>query len=321
MNYQYQERSRRHKRSSLAGNLVKVFSFVIIVSLLFMTSLFLLKSLQAQSPTRIQGKIISPIVEEETEEAVDNTALTEVVRNSLENTSGRYGVAIKNFQTGEEYYQDEHLVFEAASLYKLWVMLTVFDQMKAGKFDEATAMKSDVEELNKRFNIASEAAELKEGEVGMTVGDAMNRMITVSHNYAALLLSAKVRLSNVNTQLIKHNLSESTLNPPKTTAYDTLKFYELLYNNDLIDKEYSEEMLDLLTRQQLNDRIPKYLPENVTVAHKTGELDGFKHDAGIVFSPKGDYIIVILSRSEDPKGAAEREAILSRDVYNYFQRK
>lgn len=321
MIYQYQERSRRHRRSSFFGKLVKVFSFFFIVTALFMTSLFLLKSLQAQAPTKVQGELVSPIADEPIKEAVNNEALAAVVKKSLEGTSGRYAVAVKNLETGEEYYQNENLIYEAASLYKLWIMLTTFDQIKAEKFDEASVMKSDVEELNKRFDIASEAAELKEGEVEMTVGDALNRMITISHNYAALLLSAKVRLSNVNEQLLKYNLSESTLNPPKTTAYDMLKFYELLYNNELIDSEYSGKMIDLLAGQQLNDRVPKYLPEGITIAHKTGEIDGFKHDAGIVYTDKGDYIIVILSRSDDPRGAAEREAILSREVYNYFQSK
>ena len=319
MIYQYQRRSRRYRRSSLFSSLVKIFSFFLIVAGLFMTSIFLIKSLKAQTPTKIQGKVVSPIGAEKPKEKIGSEALGAVVQQSLEGTTGKYAVAIKNLRTGEEYYQNEHLVYEAASLYKLWIMLTTFDQIKAGKFDENTNLKSDVVELNKKFDIASEAAELKDGEVEMTVGDALEKMITISHNYAALLLSAKVKLSAVNSELVRHNLSESTLNPPKTTAYDILKYYELLYNNELIDKAYSERMVNLLANQQLNDRIPKYLPESITTAHKTGELDDFKHDAGIVYTDKGDYIIVVLSRSEDPKAAAEREAILSRDVFAYFQ--
>lgn len=321
MIYQYQERTRRHRRSSFVGSIVKIFSFFLIVAALFTTTLFLLKSLKAQSAAQVLGEIVSPIADEIAKSTVNNDALTAVVKKSLEGSTGRYAVAIKNLETGEEYYQNKHLVYEAASLYKLWIMLTTFDQISTNKFSEDEVMKSRVEELNKKFDIASEAAELKDGEVEMTVGDALNRMITASHNYAALLLSAKVRLSNVNNQLIKYNLSESTLNPPKTTAYDVMKYYELLYNGELIDEEYSRKMLNLLADQQLNDRIPKYLPQGVTIAHKTGEIGGFKHDAGIVYTPKGNYIIVILSRSEDPRGAAERQAQLSRDVYTYFQSK
>jgi beta-lactamase class A len=197
-------------------------------------------------------------------------------------------------------------------------MLTVFDQIKEGKLDYDTVMKSGVPELNKRFAIASDEAELKEGTVQMSVKEALDKMITISHNYAALLLTARVRLTTVNQELVKYKLTESKLDPPMATASDILKFYELLYNGELIDKSYSKAMLDLLLRQQLNDRIPKYLPNTVPVAHKTGEIEGFKHDAGIVYTKNGDYIIVILSRSTNPLAAAEREAVLSRDVYNYF---
>ncbi len=77
-------------------------------------------------------------------------------------------------------------------------------------------------------------------------------------------------------------------------------------------------MLEILKRQRINDRIPKYLPDDLEVAHKTGELDGFKHDAGIVYTPKGDYLFIALSKSTSPAQAAERIALLSKEVYAYF---
>ena len=47
-------------------------------------------------------------------------------------------------------------------------------------------------------------------------------------------------------------------------------------------------MLELLKAQTLNDKLPKYLPDQVIMAHKAGELDDVSHDAGIVYSPAGD---------------------------------
>jgi beta-lactamase class A len=93
---------------------------------------------------------------------------------------------------------------------------------------------------------------------------------------------------------------------------------EKLYKGEFVG---SGEMLKLLKKQQINDRIPKYLPNQTEVAHKTGELEGAKHDAGIVFSKKGDYIIVVMSQTDNETTAAEHEALFSRDVWNYFQKK
>ena len=78
-------------------------------------------------------------------------------------------------------------------------------------------------------------------------------------------------------------------------------------------------MLQLLKIQKLNNKIPRYLPKDTVVAHKTGELDPFTHDAGIVYTPNGNYIIVVLSKSDDPDLAENRIADISKNVFNYFQ--
>ena len=78
-------------------------------------------------------------------------------------------------------------------------------------------------------------------------------------------------------------------------------------------------MIELLKRQELNDRIPKNLPKSAPVAHKTGELGGAKHDAGIVFTKKGDYILILMSDTNVPQNAAEVEAKISRDIFKVHQ--
>lgn len=247
--------------------------------------------------------------------------MKKTVEKSLEGTQGTYAIYIKNLKTGEVYVQKEHEEFQSGSLYKLWVMAVVYDQIKNGKLKETDQMKQDIAYLNKKFDIASESAELTEGEIDLPVKQALTQMITISHNYAALLLSEKVGLTNVAKFLKDQGFSESKIGqPPRTTAYDIGRFYEKLYKKELVSKEYSDKMIELLKKQQINDRIPKYLPDEIEVAHKTGEIEYFKHDGGIVFTQNGDYIFVVLSKSNSPQGAAEREAQLSKDMFDYFDK-
>ncbi len=247
--------------------------------------------------------------------------MKKTVEKSLEGTQGTYGIYIKNLKTGEVYVQNEHEEFQSGSLYKLWVMAVVYDQLKSGKLKEADRMKRDIVYLNEKFDIASESAELTEGDIDLSVKQALTQMITISHNYAALLLSEKVGLTNIAKFLKDQGFSESKIGqPPRTTAHDIGMFYEKLYKKELVNKEYSDSMIELLKKQKINDRIPKYLPDEIEVAHKTGEIDYFKHDGGIVFTPNGDYIFVVLSKSNSPQGAAEREAKLSKDVFDYFDK-
>lgn len=246
--------------------------------------------------------------------------LEEVVRNSISKSDDTFGIAIRNLKTGETYSFNDDRKFTAASFYKIWVMAEVFRQVETGKIDLSDRISADVAKLNENFQIASEAAELTEGGFTYTISDALAKMISVSDNYAAMMLLQKVRLSNVKKLLQDYEFINTTVgDSPTTTPDEVAYFYELLYKNKLVDEKTSQEMMSLLLDQQLNYLLPKYLPQFVKVAHKTGQYGRFTHDGGIVFSESGDYIIVLMAETDDTKEVEERMAKLSKNVYEYFQ--
>lgn len=247
--------------------------------------------------------------------------LEKIVKPVVENETGTYAVGIKNLKTGDEYYLNENKQLETASLYKLWVMATVFQKVEQGKLSLSQTLSANVTDLNKAFGIDEEDAELKEGVISNTVEGALNKMITISDNYSAYLLAANVRFSVVSQLLAANGFTSSRIGSEAfTDVTDMVSYFEKLYNEQLVSKDASNQMLALLKQQQINDRIPKYLPEEIDVAHKTGELDGVKHDAGIVFSSKGDYIIVLMSDTDDLTHAAGVEANISKKVWDYFNK-
>ncbi len=270
--------------------------------------------------------IISPLAQTLEEagnfiKGISGKNLEEIVKKSLSGTHGSYGIVIKNLKTGEYYAQNETKAYEPASLYKLWALGATYKMIKMGKLSEDEVITRDASELNKIFGIDEADAELKEGTITMTVGDAIEQMITISHNYAALLLVSRIGNSTISAFMSEQQFRNSQLGePPKTTPSDIALFFEKIYSGAMIDGEYSKKMIEILTRQKLNDRIPKYLPNGVEVAHKTGELNGFKHDAGIILGEE-PILFIVLSESDNPAGAAERIAQLSKNVYDYFQNK
>lgn len=248
--------------------------------------------------------------------------LETIVSNTLKNDKENYGVVIKNLKTGERYYYNEHKVFDTASLYKLWVMAEAFEQIEEGNLHETDVLTGDVAELNKQFNISSESAELTDGVISWPVQNTLEQMITISDNYSALLLTQKIGLQNISSFLTRYGFFESKVgtdnSTPSTTALDTELFFEKLYNGQLISQTSSLKMLEILKKQLLNSKLPKYLPKDSIVAHKTGELDNISHDAGIIYAKKGDYIVVVLSKTKIPSNAQEKISELSKEVYNYF---
>lgn len=254
--------------------------------------------------------------------SIQNKKLEDNIEDALSGTKGTYSVVIKNMKTNDTFSQNPERKYLSASLYKLWLLAVVYDQLESGTLKKDTVLSADIASLNEKFDIASESAEQTEGKIELSVEEATEKMITISDNYSALLLSSKIGVSKMAQFLKNHGLSQSSVGTsstlPQTTAKDIALFFELLYSNKLVSVNASEEMKGLLKKQRLNDRIPKYLPKSVQVAHKTGELNGVKHDAGIVFTEKGNYLLIVLSESNDPNAAAERIAVLSQKVYEAF---
>jgi beta-lactamase class A len=300
------------RRSSFNKKVLKTFLFIFITLILFCAGTLLLVGERGLiSPSNILGETKKP-----------DSNLAEVVNNSLIGTQGIYAIYIKNLSTGEFYATREHQQFEAGSLYKLWIMATAVKQIEGGNLSEDQELSEDVVTLNRKFGIDPDYAELTGGTVDLTVGSALNQMITISHNYAALLLTDRVKLSNVAKFLQGSGFKESVVgvegDSPKTTASDIGQFLEKLYKGELGSPENTQKMLNFLKAQKLNDKLPKYLPKGTVIAHKTGEIDTLSHDGGIVFTEKGDYIIVVLSESNYPPGAEERIALISKSVFDYF---
>lgn len=115
----------------------------------------------------------------------------------------------------------------------------------------------------------------------------------------------------------------------ETTPLEAAKMLELLYRGEWVSPETSTAMLNIMKACQTNTRIPKYLPLTTPVAHKTGTLDKLNADIGIVYTPKGDYILCLFyngnlasleeyERNEQSRFSENYLAELSRDIYRAY---
>jgi len=291
----------------------------ILPLIIFMATISFLSFLNLEKSDN--SNILKPIgrfVEKNLKTDKKSEELEKIIQKELQDAEGTYAVTIKNLKTHEYYYYNEEKLFDTASLYKLWVMATIYNEIEKGNLSLDKEIGFDAQTINERLDIASESAEITEGFVGNTVEGALERMITISDNYSAHILYLTTGWGKVGNFLEKYGFKNSSTDKLQTTAFDIMSFYEKLYDGEIVSKSASDEMIEILKRQQLNDRIPKYLPENVETAHKTGELGAVKHDAGIVYSPKGDYIIVLLSETNNQTTASEIEAKISEKVWEYF---
>ncbi|MFW6013106.1 MAG: serine hydrolase [Candidatus Bipolaricaulota bacterium] len=89
----------------------------------------------------------------------------------------------------------------------------------------------------------------------------------------------------------------STANVATPRAINEL--YGRIYTNQHLSQDSCELMLDILLLQTINERIPRFLPPEIPVAHKTGTLSGIRNDSGIIYiSDDCHACVTTFTRSE-----------------------
>lgn len=234
--------------------------------------------------------------------------ISSIINTNLADANGQYAVFVKDLKTNQTIEFAANNSFTAASIYKLAVMYKTFDALEKGETTKNGVLISSTKSGN--------------SPASHTIEEALRLMITISDNDSALALAEKFGWSNIEKFLIKQGISNFTLSGPglpQTTAASTAQILERIYNGQAVSQGASQEMKKLLLSQTKNDRIPKYLPKNIKVAHKTGELDTVRHDAGIVYGKRSDYIFVFLSDTDDTIDASEKIANLSKQIFTELE--
>jgi beta-lactamase class A len=242
--------------------------------------------------------------------------IKQAVSEELDGEKGSYALYYKNLKNNDMYALNEHRQFTSGSLYKLWVMASTYEKIRLGDVSEDEQLSRTISYLNQQNDIDPSDAELTSGDISLTVKTALYQMITISHNYAAMLLTDRLGRNALIDFARKENFKETTFGPPSTTAFDVGLFFDRLYTGTLVDKGYSSQMLELLSNQKKDNKIPRLLPENATVANKTGELGNFSHDSSIVYTENGDYILVVLSETPLPGHAEAVIAGISKRIFD-----
>ena len=79
-----------------------------------------------------------------------------------------------------------------------------------------------------------------------------------------------------------------------TTARETSRLLEQIHAGEIASRASCDEMIAILKRQFYSSRLPRFLPDGVDAAHKTGDWPPIAgNDVGILFHPGGPTIVSI----------------------------
>jgi beta-lactamase class A len=256
---------------------------------------------------------------------VDDGSLQRQLQRFLREQRGSYGVAVRDLHGPVVADYEPRERFPLGSLYKLHLTYEVMRHVRAGAVGLADTVRTPIE-----YSFGEPQGGVPPG-TQLSVEEALATMIAVSSNAAALALIDVVRPSGLAAAPARIGLAETAIDVAATgepghyeidargSARDVVDILVRLDRETLVGPEQDRRIVDMLLGQRIVDRLPALLPSDVPIAHKTADLDGFTHDAGMVYLPGRPYAIALLAQGESPLEGKAVVAEVSRLVFSYFQ--
>lgn len=270
------------------------------------------------------------------------TNLTSEIENKISEIEGDIALAFLDLSNDKNSIMiNVNESFHAASTMKVPVMIELYKQQYQGLINLNDSIlltnefKSIVDGSLYRMDIGDDSDDVIYNKIGtkQTLYDLMIPMITISSN-----LATNVLIEIVNAKKTTESMRELGADKIEvlrgvedqkafdlglsnsTTAKDLLIIMKAIADGSAGKKEDCEAMLSILKDQEWNDMIPKYLPQDVEVAHKTGSITGVHHDAAIVYLPeRTSYILVLMSKNlKDFDKGTDKLAKISKSIYDYM---
>jgi beta-lactamase class A len=221
-----------------------------------------------------------------------------------EGLDGVMGLAIEDLTTGDHYYLNEDEVFAQASSIKITVLAELYLQAQQGKLklsDLYTVQSSDLVPDSDIMN------GLTPGVTRITLRDLATMMVAVSDNSACNVLIDRVGMQNVNAMLDSLGLIHTRLRRKMmdlqaakegreniSTPREMMMLLDDIYHGKVLNKEFTDEFFKMLSTNK-DSFIPKYLPPDLKVANKPGELEAVRNDSGVVFVEGRPYVISVMT--------------------------
>ena len=164
----------------------------------------------------------------------------------------------------------------AASLYKLYTANALYKRI-----DNGTLQLDD---------------ELEDAP-GIDVEECMRLMIVISDNVCAIIFGEFIGWDVLQQEIVDEGFSATFVNNYNAEGdIDGRKYTTARDDGDLLSASSRALFLDLLSQQEINDRIPQTIPsDDIAFWHKTGNLESAAHDAGFIIGPSDQYLYVIMS--------------------------
>lgn len=300
-------------------------------------------------------------------------SLKDQLQAIADQANAEMGIAVLHIESGEKTELNGDQFYPMASVFKIPVLATLFHQWRQGRLrlDDRRTLKEEfkspgsgilpffeagvtptIVDLATLMIIISDntATDMLVERVGGPLAvEAFMHEIGLNEIY--LKMDCKALLSHMlppgdytpeerekiwlemdypKDSLVFARTPENNISTPRAMT----ELVKRIFNAEIVDREASDQMLAILLKQQLNARLPRFLPPGTKFAHKTGTIGGTRNDSGIIYLDDNNHVAVTAYVSWDA-GAVfkqpepEQQRIfeietamgrVGRAVYDYYAR-
>lgn len=208
--------------------------------------------------------------------AKDYSSIKKEIEDIVFNLSGVYGIYVWDLKGGSGFGVNENETMQAASLIKLPVMTNIYKQAQ-----------------DKKLSLSEQIG-------GSTYRELVERMGHASDNGAFNSVVDKLGEESLENYIKSLGMVNTSIANNTTTPLEIYSFFKNLWQGQIVNDKYRDEILESITDTIWEDWIPKYIDEKV--AHKYGRETHVINDAGIVFTDN-PYVMVVMT-----DGIVESEA-------------
>jgi beta-lactamase class A len=234
---------------------------------------------------------------------------------------GVVGYAIVDLTTGERLGHLEHETFPTASAIKLAIVYELFKQVEEQRIDldeKAT--------LDRRQAVGGAGVLAEMGTPTLSIRDYAVLMVMLSDNTATNVLIDRLGMDRIAARMQGLGLAGTRLRRRMMDGAAARRGDENVSTPDELVRllktmnDGMPKAIELLKKPKEN-RLRKGLPEGVASADKSGELEGVRVDAGIVFAKNRPYALCVMTTFLKSETEGERAIVeISRVAYEYFSR-
>jgi len=246
------------------------------------------------------------------------------------------GVAIMDLTDGRTFLLNPDAVFAQASCIKVAVLAELYrQQQESDEGKPGKARLSDLYTMNSADLVADSfiMAGLTPAVTRVTNRDLATFMVAVSDNSATNVLIDRVSMDNVNAMLTSLGLMHTRLQRKMmdvkaaqagrenlSTPREMMTLLADLYQDKVFNQPLTGDFFKVLSTPKPSD-IPRYIPDDIVIANKPGELAGVRNDIGIVFVPNRPFVVVVMAAYlQHERDGDDAIARIAAAAYEYFDR-